>query len=61
MEGDAIVQEGMDSDGTLIRWSFVEITRDRLHWLGEKSTDTGHTWKRRAEIFGRRVSFAQLR
>jgi hypothetical protein len=61
VEGDAIVQEGTDSDGSLIRWSFVEIGRSRFHWVGEKSTDAGRTWQTRAEFFGRRASFAQLR
>lgn len=61
MDGDVIVQEGTDSDGTLIRWSFVEIERNRFHWVGERSTDAGQTWQTRAEFFGRRASFAQLR
>jgi uncharacterized protein len=60
-EGDAIVQEGTDSDGTLIRWSFVEIDRNRFHWVGERSMDAGRTWQTRAEFFGRRESLAQLR
>jgi hypothetical protein len=60
-EGDAIVQEGTDSDGTLMRWSFVEIERNRFHWVGERSMDAGRTWQTRAEFFGRRTSFAQLR
>jgi hypothetical protein len=60
-EGDAIVQEGTDDEGALIRWSFIEIERHRLHWVGERSIDGGRTWQTRAEFFGRRTSFAPLR
>jgi hypothetical protein len=60
-EGTAIVQEGADESGTRLRWSFVEITRERLHWVGESSSDAGSTWRKQAEFFGRRTSFVPLR
>jgi uncharacterized protein len=60
-EGEAIVQEGADDEGRLIRWSFVEINRTRFRWVGERSADAGATWQKRAEFFGRRRSFAPLR
>lgn len=59
--GAAIVHEGVDDDGTLMRWMFVEILRDRFRWIGEASNDAGVSWQKRAEFFGRRVSFAPLR
>lgn len=60
-DGDAIVQEGANEDGTLMRWTFVTIERDRFHWVGEESADAGASWRTRAEFFGRRTSFAPLR
>jgi hypothetical protein len=60
-EGDAIVQEGVNDDGSLLRWSFVELRRDRFHWVGEGSIDGGATWHTHAEFFGRRVSFVPMR
>lgn len=53
-EGDAIVQVGSDPDGTLRRWSFVDITADSFRWTGEESNDQGRTWTLSAEFFARR-------
>jgi hypothetical protein len=53
-EGNAIVQVGTDPDGTLRRWSFVDITRDAFHWTGEESSDGGRTWFTSAEFFATR-------
>jgi hypothetical protein len=60
-KGMAVVQVGTDDDGTMRRWTFVEITRDRFHWVGEESDDGGSTWRKGAEFFGRRTSFAPMR
>jgi uncharacterized protein len=60
-EGDVIIQEGADDDGKLLRWSFVELARERFHWIGEESTDGSASWRKRAEFFGRRTSFQPLR
>jgi uncharacterized protein len=51
---DGIVQEGTDSEGDRIRWSFRELTSHSFHWIGEVSTDGGRTWTVGAEFFGRR-------
>ncbi|OLC54588.1 MAG: hypothetical protein AUH85_11410 [Chloroflexi bacterium 13_1_40CM_4_68_4] len=42
--GDRIVLEGRRPDGRPQRWSFNDITPDRLRWLGEVSSDGGATW-----------------
>jgi hypothetical protein len=54
-EGDDIVQEGQLGDGTLIRWSFREITSDSFRWCGEASADGGGTWLLEAEFLARRA------
>lgn len=51
--GDAIVLEGLDED-PLERWSFRDITRDSFRWIGEQSTDGGHTWMISDEMLARR-------
>lgn len=56
--GDEIVQEGRRADGSLIRWSFVDITADSFTWRGECSTDGGATWFLEAEFFGQRMDGA---
>jgi hypothetical protein len=60
-EGAAIVQAGVNDEGQPIRWSFVEISRDRFHWIGSVSKDGGATWQTQAEFLARRVSFDPLR
>jgi hypothetical protein len=42
--GQRIVLEGTTPDGTPERWSFNDITPDRLRWRGELSRDGGRTW-----------------
>ncbi len=53
-EGARIVQEGRDSEGGLIRWTFSDITADSFHWRGEGSKDGGKTWSLGTEFLGRR-------
>jgi hypothetical protein len=53
--GSEIVQEGVEPDGSRIRWSFREITPASFHWLGEDSTDEGQTWRLVVEFFARRA------
>ena len=54
--GNDIVQEGTDNAGVPKRWSFTEITPNSFHWLGERSSDGGATWRLELEIFARRVA-----
>jgi hypothetical protein len=43
-DGDGIVLEGTEADGTLDRWMFTEITPESFTWLGYESKDEGATW-----------------
>ncbi|HKA71183.1 MAG TPA: hypothetical protein VKE26_05220 [Xanthobacteraceae bacterium] len=53
--GNDIVQDGQDDTGAPVRWSFTEITPDSFHWLGERSSDGGATWRLQGEFFARRA------
>jgi hypothetical protein len=54
--GNDIVQEGTDAVGTLLRWSFTEITPNSFRWLGERSPDGGQSWRLQIEFFASRVA-----
>jgi hypothetical protein len=56
LEGKRIVQEGQESDGTLIRWIFDDIKPDAFHWYGEISTDKGNTWQHKADFWAKRIN-----
>ena len=47
---DEIWLEGRGPDNSLCRWTFSEITDERVLWQGFASTDEGLTWVREEEI-----------
>ncbi|MGI8580950.1 MAG: hypothetical protein ACR2KX_02060 [Chitinophagaceae bacterium] len=51
--GSNIIQEGIDAEGNIMRWSFVKITENSFQWSGEISTDGGETFTLKTEIFGK--------
>jgi hypothetical protein len=53
--GNDIVQEGTNSAGEGVRWSFTEITPNSFRWLGERSLDGGKTWRLQADFRALRV------
>jgi len=53
--GEDVVQIGTHADGTPIRWTFTEITRDSFRWIGESLSPDGRTWKREGEFRARRM------
>jgi hypothetical protein len=48
--GDEIWLEGRAPDNSLCRWTFSEITSERVRWLGFSSSDEGLTWTREEEM-----------
>jgi hypothetical protein len=54
--GNDVVQEGHFPDGTPIRWTYSEITRDSCHWRGERLAADGKTWRLQVEFSDRRAS-----
>jgi hypothetical protein len=53
--GNQIVQDGHFPDGTPIRWTFSEITRDSCLWRGERLESDGKTWRLQVEFRARRL------
>jgi hypothetical protein len=53
--GDDIVQDGTDETGAPVRWSFTEITPNSFRWLGERSADSGTTFRLLVEFLARRI------
>jgi len=53
---DRIVLEGVDTDGSRIRWSFNDIQAASFLWRGETSSDGGQTWRVEQEMFLKRRS-----
>lgn len=52
--GEDIVQEGTTEAGELTRWSFVEITDDSFHWLGEVKPTTATEWRLMVDVRAQR-------
>jgi hypothetical protein len=55
-EGSDIVQTGEGPGGSLLRWSFREITPSSFLWQGEISKDQGATWLKQVEFAAKRAS-----
>ena len=53
--GKDIVQEGKFPDGTLIRWTYSNITKDSCHWRGERLEADG-TWRLQVEFRATRTA-----
>ena len=53
--GGEIVQEGVDADGTSVRWTFTDRKPDSFRWIGERSTDGGKSWRLEVEFLVRRA------
>jgi len=45
LEGNRIVLRGDDDQGSMLRWSFNDIQANSFVWRGEKSRDSGKTWR----------------
>ena len=54
--GDEIWLEGPAPENRLYRWTFSEITDERVRWQGFVSADEGRSWLREEEIILHRRS-----
>ena len=52
-DGEGILVEGHDMDGSLLRWRFAEITPESFRWTGQISKEQRH-WRVEQEMIGRR-------
>ncbi|SRR5258708_15167418 len=59
-QGGDIVQLGTGTDGTLIRWSFSEITANSFRWQGEVSADAGATWRLNVVFLAKRAAASRM-
>lgn len=53
-EGNEIVQEGVDDEGSPTRWVFFDVQPTSYKWRAEVSTDKGKTWRLEQEMFATR-------
>jgi hypothetical protein len=54
--GRDIVQDGKLENGTLVRWSFLDMTPNSFRWLGERSFDNGASWSMQFEMLAKRAA-----
>lgn len=54
-QGEEIVQDGTEADGTAYRWVFHEMARDSFRWRAETRTADGG-WRLTVAFRGRRRS-----
>jgi uncharacterized protein len=52
--GNRVVLHGIDVDGSPLRWSFNDVTRESFRWIGEISADGGKTWRMEQEMLLKR-------
>lgn len=52
--GDGILVEGPDTDGSPMQWIFSDITPKTFRWRGMTSKDGGKTWFMEQEMFATR-------
>ena len=50
-----ILIEGLDMDGSHLRWSFTEITQNSFRWIGLSSRDCVTWWKEQEMFAHRRI------
>jgi len=56
LRGRDVVQDGKLENGTLVRWSFLDMTPSSFRWLGERSFDSGASWLMQLEMLAKRAS-----
>lgn len=53
-DGQDVVQEYRDDEGTLCQWLFTDITQDSFRWVARESGDEGASWRVANEFFMKR-------
>ncbi|WP_129843042.1 hypothetical protein [Streptomyces sp. RFCAC02] len=51
---DILLESEPETDGTLNRWRFTDISADAFRWTGHASTDGGRTWWLNQEMLATR-------
>ena len=52
--GNGVEMEGTLSDGTRIRWRYINVNNTSFHYLAEKLNRDGRSWRLYLELFGTR-------
>ncbi len=58
--GNDIIQQGIDDDGSFVRWIFTDIKPNSFVWRGDSSKDGGKTWQLDSQFVVRRVNKQQV-
>lgn len=53
--GDEIVLESKSQNGNLVHWIFSGITANSFHWRGERSSDSGESWRLYEDLDAKRT------
>jgi uncharacterized protein len=59
--GEEIIHTGTDSDGNGMKWVFTDIQADSFRWYAVRTFDSGLTWHKEAEFWGKKMEMEEPR